>query len=432
MVPSALKNMNPNRLGQYNLKMANIVLLMAFFLFLEYIYKSFVSYHLPHLDYTYDFHLVKYIETKILFVLALILSYHIPGNKGFLYFMSLIVTALMLIPNLIIYEFAADQRLIPYLTLFFLLTLWLVSRWQKEFIFRIYPIPERYKILILLLLVCFLLIPFAVDFGFKLNWRVLSLQEIYEVRDQFKETLNIWTAYTYSPVGKVLIPVLLIYSLSKKRYAVVAFALIAFFYIYMIGAHKMLFFGLFLMLALYPLKNYHLQVTGFLGLFLALLLIGYCIYICFDSTYLESTLSRRFLFTPALLNYYYFDFFENNHLFLSHSVLSHFFEYPYDLEPAYKIGEVYRNDPDQSCNNGFLSTGYMNFGIAGALVNIIFLALVFKLIDDMRVHPNFTGIFFIMFYILFSRSLTTSLLTQGFFLLIVISYFFLMDTRHGW
>lgn len=426
MVPNiALRNIDIR-----TLKLINLLLLIAFLFILEYVYKHFIVVHYHDFGFNYDFHLFKYFETKWILAVSLLLGYFIPNQKNFLYFITHVAIALLLIPNLIIYEFSNDIRVIPYLCLFFVFVLFLAGQVKYEFRYSRFIIPGRYRLFVLGIVVFILLLPYVHIFGFDLHWKVLILEDIYKVRDFFNEASTTLTDYTYSPLAKILIPVLLIFSLRKKRYLLVAFSLLAMIYLYLTGAHKVHLLGLFLLLFIYLFRNFYIQVTALLCLLIATLAIGHITYILFDFSEIGNLFTRRFLLFPALYNEFYFEFFQNNHIHLSHSVLEPFIDYPYELNPSYKICEVFKNNPTESCNNGFISSGYMNFGVPGVIGNIVFLGIMFRYLNDLKIHPVFAGVFIIMFYTLMSSELMTALLTHGIILLMVIAYFLLNRTQN--
>ena len=86
---------------------------------------------------------------------------------------------------------------------------------------------------------------------------------------------------------------------------------------------------------------------------------------------------RRVHFSSALLDICYLDFFKDNYLYWSESVLKSFLDYPYDVQATHLIGDVYFKRPDMSANNGFISDGYMNFGSTGVFINIIIVRVYF-------------------------------------------------------
>jgi len=419
----------PDNLDVKRLKLLNILLLVVLFFLLELVYRQFIVIEYSEVGFSFEFSLFKYFETKIIFVSALVMSFYIPGKKGFLYFISILSIAILLIPNLVVYEFMIERRIISYLVFIFIGCLFLFSLWERDLNFKLTTIPLKNRLYILLILILVLLIPFFFVYGLDLNWKVFIIQDIYQVREGFRELSTRWTGYTYSPLGKFLIPVLFVFSLYKRKYLALAVSLLAFVYLYMTGAHKILLFGFFLVIFLYFFRHYFLQSTVFLLALTAILITGYISYQIFDFEAIISLSSRRFLFYPDLHNEFYYEFFQNNPIYLSHSIFEPFFDYPYDLNPSYKISEIFKNNPDQSCNNGFISSGYMNFGIPGVLGNIIFLGILFKFIDDLKIHPAFSGIFVIMLYTLVSSELMTALGTHGIILLVIIAYLFLNRTQ---
>jgi hypothetical protein len=95
------------------------------------------------------------------------------------------------------------------------------------------------------------------------------------------------------------------------------------------------------------------------------------------------TLERVF-FTPAHLNYMYYDFFSKNEwvLFSNSKLTLGLLDYPYPLDGSYMIGDAYFGNDQMSANTGWFGSGYMQAGFAGVLLYALIIGAVFKYIDE--------------------------------------------------
>ena len=198
-------------------------------------------------------------------------------------------------------------------------------------------------------------------------------------------------------------------------------------YIFLIGAHKSILIGSFVIIAYYFIPKKYFLTSLTLGV-LSLLIFGHLTYIFYDNYYITGLITRRVFFLPALLDTCYFDFFDSNPLFWSNSFLKHLIDYPYELKPTYLIGSEYFNRPDMNANIGIISEGYSNLGWSGVLINIIIVSGIFSFFNSLQIHVKFYGIFLFFFFNTVSSGLPTIILTHGGALLLILSQFILKDT----
>jgi len=136
----------------------------------------------------------------------------------------------------------------------------------------------------------------------------------------------------------------------------------------------------------------------------------------------KSLIVRRVFFVPAILNEFYFDFFDHNHLFLSHSVFSGLTEYPYDVMPTYLIGEHYFDKPEMSSNVGIVADGFMNFGYIGVVVYSTLFSFIMVLLNSIKLNLRYFGIFVFYMMIFRGTAFLTAFLTHGFWLLLIFAF----------
>ncbi len=267
----------------------------------------------------------------------------------------------------------------------------------------------------------------VISFGWVLNFDLFS---VYEIREQnsLRNTpiLNYLTNWT----GKVLLPFILLFSYAKIKpginYISIIFSIILFLF-FSITGHKTFLFTIPVLFA-----SYFFLKSGkyFLLLMLSIsgaITIGLMLYLFVDHSVLLSLLVRRSLFLPAQISFHYFDFFQNNPIYLSNSFLRFITDYPFDTEPAFLISEVYYNKPDMSSNNGIVTDAFMNFGVAGIFIWSSLLVILLKLLDSLIRKKDY--LILASLALVGSKSFVdgaffTSLLTHGFIIILIICFFY--------
>lgn len=290
--------------------------------------------------------------------------------------------------------------------------------------FKSYSLKKSQENIILLVLSFLLLIPFFITYGFNLNLNVLLLKDIYEVRAISSKSSNIFTGYFYSWLSHVVLPFLMVYGYVYKKKIFIIIGIIATLYLFLIAAHKSVFFGLLALLYLNLFDGYYKKIYGLLLAAIVVILFGFIANMLYDNIMPSSMFLRRVFFLPALLNQYYFDFFADNHLYLSHSIFKYFVDYPYPHLPSHMIGLKYFNNVDMGANNGIISDGFMNFGYVGIIVNIAIIAFIISLLKAIRINELLFPIVFLFIFSLNSSALLTVLLTHGLLLFLILSIFY--------
>lgn len=86
---------------------------------------------------------------------------------------------------------------------------------------------------------------------------------------------------------------------------------------------------------------------------------------------------------PAMLNYFYIDFFSNNPpVFWSGSRISlGLLDYPYELAVPNLIGDAFLSNPKNSANTGYIGSGFSQAGILGVVLYSIGVGFVISLFN---------------------------------------------------
>lgn len=406
------------------LKELNYFLLIVFFLYLEYIFPNVLVEYFP--GYTYSFDLFKYIETKAILVLIFIYM-NITKPSDFIYGITFLLFIFFLIPNLVIFEFMESPRAIIYgivYTIILLLTL-------KSAKISI-AIPEfsvKNKIYWMLAITILMLIPCVLVYKNNLHYELFffNSQKIYDIRAGNFGKESFLSGYFFSWLVKIALPVLLVFGIIFKKKFLIFLSIACLLYLYLTTAHKSVFIGIFAILLLCFYKKYSSKIFYLLLGLLSLCFISRFVSSEMDNLMLESIAVRRTFFDPALSNIYYFDFFKNDQIYLSHSVFKSFIPYPFEEIPEKIISEKYFNFPNGNANNGLISDAFMNFGTIGILFYGFVFALLIRLFDSFRINSSFFGIFLVIIYTFISSFFLTTLLTHGVLLFLIISVFFLRE-----
>ncbi len=273
------------------------------------------------------------------------------------------------------------------------------------------------------------ILPFIVIYGPYINLKNLLLINIYRTRTLVTENIdNFYTAYTYSWFSKIIIPILIVFSIYFKTYKRLSISIFALLFLFLCGAHKTVFAGVVLLLVFYNydyLKKTHFFLISMMVLMLVSLLASFI----FGYDYIWDISFRRVLMLTALLDYCYFDFFKDAPIYWSNSFMSSFIEYPHELSPDHMIGKVYFNKPDVNANIGIISDGFKNLGLWGSLINIMVVSVYLSVLNTLRISSKFFGLFVLLIFSFLNSALTTILLTHGGLLLLLISLLILRNTE---
>lgn len=397
------------------------LLQLIFFLILEIAYRYFIVPHYDDFGFTYDYNFERYAYGKILFLFVLAIILFLSASD-FLFAILNILFSFFFIPNLILFQFMSAPIVIVLGIGFIPIFSIVLSRTLPSIKSRTITTKQRLPVLFYVSLV--LLIPFLIAFGFSISSAVFSFENVYTIRAQSEHLNNVFTNYTYSLLSTWVLPLCLIYGYWKKKWLLMVFSVLALLYLYSITGNKVTFFAIFVALGFLPINTYRGKVIG--------MLLGLNILFVIGLIYSENIpdigdlLIRRFLFLPALLNVQYLEFFHHAPVYYSHSFLSSFILYPYELPPPRMIGITYYHGGNMT--NGIISDGYLNLGVIGIFINALLVSLIIVFFTKLKIHAIFLGLFFLLIQKFIDSGLSTALLTHGVFLFAILSLFVIKNT----
>jgi hypothetical protein len=191
------------------------------------------------------------------------------------------------------------------------------------------------------------------------------------------------------------------------------------------GAHKAILFSIIIFAYFYFIKNYYKKAFWFsLGILVGSI-IGIVVYNYWKSDTLADLLIRRTILLSSLLDVDYFDFFDHNHMYLSHSIFRGFIQNPYPVPPAYMIGQIYFHHVGENAGNGIISDGFMNFGMTGVIISILIAVIILNFCMSANISHQFFGLIFIIIYGFSCTGILTNILNGGDFLILLLIQFLL-------
>ncbi|MEJ4087313.1 hypothetical protein [Galbibacter orientalis] len=197
-------------------------------------------------------------------------------------------------------------------------------------------------------------------------------------------------------------------------------------FIFLVGALKSVFIGMFAVVLFYYGKKFIDKVYILLYLFLFLCILGIIFYVINGNTFFVNSFVRRILFIPPMLDNIYYDTFNEQPLYWSHNPFgSLFFDYPLSKLPNMYVGESILDKDGMSANVGIVTEGFFSFGYIGVFVHSILVCLIFSILKRIDIKPMFFGIVFVYIYYINTSFFTVLLVTHGLLFFILYSYFFL-------
>lgn len=274
-------------------------------------------------------------------------------------------------------------------------------------------------------------------YGVHLRW--VSLSEVYEVRDVFRESLDevpTLAQYAVTWVGGVFAPLGIAHGMFHRRYAFVVAGVASELFLVSITGFKSLLFSSVLVAGLVVLvKVCDIRAIG--RRLAPGLAIGVVIVFCFDMLTgrieLSSLFIRRMILTAGINTEHYFSYFSHwPKAHLGNSVLEQWVDYPYAVSPAKLIGRIFYGSPETSANANLWADAFSNFGLPGVFAFTVILAGLLYLLDSTAIDlpPGIPLIVFAMPTISLSNSaMLTTFVTHGFLVALLLVMLMPRDGR---
>ncbi|MBL6871549.1 MAG: hypothetical protein ISQ95_03030 [Flavobacteriales bacterium] len=379
-----------------------------------------------YMGFSANFSFSRLLLSLSIFLFTLFLISYVKIND-FIYFIGIIYFVLAIIPSSITYSNQLISVSILFSHYFIFYSIFIIGNYIR-LPMKLFSIKENNKLLLVVFFSLLLIIPFFIKFLPYVNLKNLLLQDIYETRAIQRKINTPYYGYTYSVLNKVLIPILIVYSLVYKKYKTLLIGVFSLIFLFLCGAHKSVLLGSILLLLFY-FGNVVNKLKFFLSLTI-IIIVSFSVFYTIDNESLLplSIVARRVFFVPSLLDSFYFDFFEQTPLYWSGSIGRNFIDYVYDKPVPYIIGEVYFNSTETAANNGIVSDGFSNAGFLGVIINGLFLGLYISVIKSLNISHKFYGLYFLLLISIISSSLPVVLLTHSGIALLISALIFQKNT----
>lgn len=405
----------------------SIMLTIGFKGILDWSYIEFVYPNYGYMGFDLQFNPIKAVESYSLVLFLGILTFNLFYNlrkpsKIFIY--VLFVT--LIIPVSSIYFLRDQDRYFMYLMVLGYLTLIFTVRFSK--IVNITRLKQGTIIAFIIVTGITLYVYGKLVLTGGLGRLNFSITDVYITRAQYVANQNTLMGYLIVWQANVINPLLLAYSLYKRKKIIFTIACGMQVILFGMTGFKSFLFAPLVIIAI----SYFLNKFGTKTLLLwilsgsqLLVVISIFIYKLSNSLIFPSIFIRRLFFVPAQLHFQYFDFFSSHpKLMLSHSILASFIDYPYPLNPPQLIAYNYYGTVF-SANTGYLGDAYANFGEIGVIIFSIILGTALAVFDRVSIVLPVelsTSIILIPSMSLINSALFTSFLTHGILFLIIILY----------
>ena len=404
-----------------------------------YVLLAVEYYRFVYVNYYYlmgfDFRLEPVAVVAGFFMLAVAMAamFLLPGEEKGAYALSMIVALLLCLPSTVMYQFGGVSVFVPLYALLFLLLLRTplldMGRW------RLPRLPVRYQRYLLPALCLLCLLPFPLAYGLEgIDLSLLTMgEETYDVRAAVSERDTLLTAYLMGPLRMVLLPMLIVYGLTdlKRNWWMSLLGVGGLLFLFLLNPQKSIFFGIAVVLAMYLFKSYRAKAGMILYGLAAACLAAALLNVATGHLMAESIVLRRLFFIPVIVGDNYFTFFDGHPMLLSHSVLGHWVDYPYQLEPSRMIGEMMYNRAETNCNTGIIGDGFMNFGHVGAVLFVAIGALFVRCIEGQMQNARFFGLVALLVFTFLNSALFTTMLTHGGLVLLAAVCFLIPEERRA-
>lgn len=400
-----------------------ISLMFVFRILLEISYVNIISRVFLYEGFSFNFNLIQYFSSWLLFVSALFLIRSKIYRVSDYFFLTAILA--IVAPITIIYGYDSGRSVFPVVaSISALLVIFLISN-MKFISFKTIPTFESgllSAVLISVFFVLFLILWYPVS-GASFN---LDLSKVYEYRSDNADLASRGIlAYTNNWTFRVFNIVLFCVSLMYRRYVWMVLFFIVQIYLFAYSGHKSVLFFPFMIIGIWYYFGKSNSSTLLPVMFSVVILLTLVSFYLWDDLWATTLFSRRVFFVPARLTYAYFDFFSSYpHVFWSNSILSGFIDYPYSLPVSLVVGRFVGAE-GMAANNGYIASGFAHAGLLGVLLYSFLIGFLLKFLND--VTENMLPLWFAISLsiiplrsLLISSDLFTVMLTHGFGVAIII------------
>ncbi|MFT7155462.1 MAG: hypothetical protein ACI8Q1_000463 [Parvicella sp.] len=259
--------------------------------------------------------------------------------------------------------------------------------------------------------------------GFRFHF---GLIDVYDIRAEAREyEFPIVLGYLITAADTIL-PIILIFFLVRKKWLLSGVFIIIILLNFGISAVKMVLFYLIFTIACYLFIRSTKVFKNSVWFVIPLVVLCIFEYAILQTAVLSNFSLFRIFFIPSKLHYLYFEYFSVRELdYFRQGALRLFFDSPYEENIQFILGEYDIGDFTARANNGLFTDAFLNLGLLGVLLFPFFLTILLKTLEGSArgLDPRFMFVITTtVSFVLLGVSITTSLLTSGLFLLILLLY----------
>lgn len=354
------------------------------FLLLQYSYSTFITKIWGYQGFLDFFSWGRFAYALVAIAISAVV---LPVTKRPSSFFLHLTLAIMLTPSLVAYAGSSLPDGFAIVSIFSFFTVNVISRVRlKPILLPILGPPAALGGL------CSILVIFVVSFAIYDGFQFINFDftQVYALRDEVEENLPGLYGYLTPIFTKAVVPVAVviacIYRLRAAALTIAACSILLF----AITTHKSMIFYPFVAAGIYYAGKGDRLTRNMIIVLSAIVLISLIdtyLYMAGQFStggWLTNLFVRRSLFTPSMLNYFYYDFFSTSPpYYWSQSRLTlGLVENPYPVAPPSLIGSVYFGASEMSANTGWIGSGMANAGVFGAILYSVGLGLLFSLIDS--------------------------------------------------
>jgi len=268
------------------------------------------------------------------------------------------------------------------------------------------------------LFIVFILKDYGLSFGRLFDIR--NYAEIYDIRHaarEQKEAASAISNYGLLWLAKVIIPLILGWSLVKKVKLITMLAVFMQISLFAITAHKSFLFSLVFVYFIYWVSKRENSGLIYFRVMAGLVIFSALLFYLLDFDLVVSIIVRRVFMVPGMLSGYFFEFYTlNPFAYYGNSFLSGIVDSAYATSPAFTIGLNYLQSDKASANVNFWGDAYAHLGFIGVLLISFIVNLIILVVNACSWNKNRLIALCLMaipFWTLMESSLTTTLVSHG-------------------
>ena len=403
------------------LKKYNVGFLIIYKVFIDLVYMCVITKHFAYSGFAFDFSLYKYLIGWIAYFVFIYNLKDLLKKETFSSQVIYYIFLLYFIPSLSVYGISNYSNWY-FLAHFVYGNLFLLFNKYINYIkININLKSPVFKVLFRLLLIIVPIFVIGISFYFTKFRMFVSLDDIYKIRLESRAySIPKILKYALSMLNVVL-PLLLAYSLQKKKYWYSIIMIFCLLLLFGFTAQKTIF--LFLIIFLFShlfYKKEYCYLFGFLIIFGGIFAIVESR--IFDSINIWNILYRRNLFLPSKICNDYLSFFKYlNYDYFTDSIMRWFGAKPiYGYSLPIVLGNYYAYSAT-NLNNGLISDAISNLGVLGLFIMPLILVIIFRLMDSVsyNISRKIVFAFSICYAMIFIDSSWSLTLLSGGFLAVI-------------